>query len=213
MARASRQRRAVALGARLRHREEGEITVLDSPGGFPFCVVRWDGEATVPGVAIWHMSFLEKDDTSDWQAYFHYRNRFVAAALHGPDNPTALLRDTVKRTLRHLLLLEYSAVALQHMALRDFLGGVAAFAEGSFGVGDAGGYSDVVVPRRTQWLRVHLPERASAPPGDGSKSARTDDRRADDDHRTDQHGRTLASRLGRTGKRRQRVGLRPVAPA
>lgn len=41
--------RAVALGARLRHREEGEITVLDSPGGFPFCVVRWDGEATVPG--------------------------------------------------------------------------------------------------------------------------------------------------------------------
>jgi galactofuranosylgalactofuranosylrhamnosyl-N-acetylglucosaminyl-diphospho-decaprenol beta-1,5/1,6-galactofuranosyltransferase len=79
--------------------------------------------ATVPGIAIWHMSFLEKDDTSDWQAYFHYRNRFVAAALHGPDNPTALLRDTLKRTLRHLLLLEYSAVALQEMALRDFLAG------------------------------------------------------------------------------------------
>ena len=54
--------------------------------------------ATVPGIAIWHMSFLEKDDTSDWQAYFHYRNRFVAAALHGPDNPRALLIDTFKRT-------------------------------------------------------------------------------------------------------------------
>ncbi|MHA6629056.1 glycosyltransferase [Pseudonocardia sichuanensis] len=79
--------------------------------------------ATVPGIAIWHMSFLEKDDTSDWQAYFHYRNRFVAATLHGPENPTALLRDTLKRTLRHLLLLEYSAVALQEMALRDFLAG------------------------------------------------------------------------------------------
>jgi galactofuranosylgalactofuranosylrhamnosyl-N-acetylglucosaminyl-diphospho-decaprenol beta-1,5/1,6-galactofuranosyltransferase len=79
--------------------------------------------ATVPGIAIWHMSFLEKDDTSDWQAYFHYRNRFVAAALHGPANPTALLKDTLKRTLRHLLLLEYSAVALQEMALRDFLAG------------------------------------------------------------------------------------------
>lgn len=79
--------------------------------------------ATVPGIAIWHMSFLEKDDTSDWQAYFHYRNRLVAAALHGPDNPTALLRDTAKRTLRHLMLLEYSAVALQEMALRDFLAG------------------------------------------------------------------------------------------
>jgi galactofuranosylgalactofuranosylrhamnosyl-N-acetylglucosaminyl-diphospho-decaprenol beta-1,5/1,6-galactofuranosyltransferase len=79
--------------------------------------------ATVPGIAIWHMSFLEKDDTSDWQAYFHYRNRYVAAALHGPDNPRALLLDTFKRTLRHLLLMEYSAVALQEMALRDFLAG------------------------------------------------------------------------------------------
>jgi galactofuranosylgalactofuranosylrhamnosyl-N-acetylglucosaminyl-diphospho-decaprenol beta-1,5/1,6-galactofuranosyltransferase len=79
--------------------------------------------ATVPGIAIWHMSFMEKDDTSDWQAYFHYRNRLVAAALHGPDNPRALLLDTLKRTLRHLLLLEYSAVELQAMALRDFLAG------------------------------------------------------------------------------------------
>jgi galactofuranosylgalactofuranosylrhamnosyl-N-acetylglucosaminyl-diphospho-decaprenol beta-1,5/1,6-galactofuranosyltransferase len=79
--------------------------------------------ATVPGIAIWHMSFLEKDDTSDWQAYFHYRNRYVAAALHGPDNPRALLVDTLKRSLRHLMLMEYSAMALQEMALRDFLAG------------------------------------------------------------------------------------------
>ncbi len=79
--------------------------------------------ATVPGIAIWHMSFIEKDDSSDWQAYFHYRNRYVAAALHGPASPAALLRDTFKRTLRHLMLMEYSAVALQQMALRDFLAG------------------------------------------------------------------------------------------
>lgn len=79
--------------------------------------------ATVPGIAIWHMSFLEKDDTSDWQAYFHYRNRLIAAALHGPDDPKPMLTDVFKRTLRHLMLMEYSAVALQHMALRDFLAG------------------------------------------------------------------------------------------
>ncbi|HEX8519608.1 MAG TPA: glycosyltransferase [Pseudonocardia sp.] len=79
--------------------------------------------ATVPGIAIWHMSFLEKDDTSDWQAYFHYRNRLIAAALHGPDDPRPMLTDIFKRTLRHLMLMEYSAVALQHMALRDFLAG------------------------------------------------------------------------------------------
>ena len=79
--------------------------------------------ATVPGVAIWHMSFVEKDDSSDWQAYFHARNRLVVAALHGPDNPRALLVDSLKRTLRHLLLLEYSAIALHQMAMRDFLSG------------------------------------------------------------------------------------------
>jgi galactofuranosylgalactofuranosylrhamnosyl-N-acetylglucosaminyl-diphospho-decaprenol beta-1,5/1,6-galactofuranosyltransferase len=79
--------------------------------------------ATVPGIAIWHMSFIEKDDSSDWQAYFHYRNRLVAAALRGPDDPRALLRETFKRTLRHLMLMEYSAVALQIKAFTDFLAG------------------------------------------------------------------------------------------
>jgi len=40
--------RAVALGARVRHREAGELIVADSPGGFTFCLVRWDGERFVP---------------------------------------------------------------------------------------------------------------------------------------------------------------------
>ena len=79
--------------------------------------------ATVPGVAIWHMSFVEKDDSSDWQAYFHARNRLVVAAMHGPDNPRAMLADSLKRTLRHLFLLEYSAIALHQMAMRDVLSG------------------------------------------------------------------------------------------
>jgi galactofuranosylgalactofuranosylrhamnosyl-N-acetylglucosaminyl-diphospho-decaprenol beta-1,5/1,6-galactofuranosyltransferase len=79
--------------------------------------------ATVPGIAIWHMSFIEKDDSSDWQAYFHYRNRFVAAALHGPVSPRAMLQESFKRTLRHLMLMEYSAVALQIKGLTDFLAG------------------------------------------------------------------------------------------
>ncbi|ANY06626.1 glycosyl transferase [Pseudonocardia sp. HH130630-07] len=79
--------------------------------------------ATVPGIAIWHMSFIEKNDSADWQAYFHYRNRLVAAALHGPDDPSALLRESFKRTLRHLMLMEYSAVALQIKGFTDFLAG------------------------------------------------------------------------------------------
>jgi hypothetical protein len=39
--------RAVALGSRVRHVEDG-LTVVSSPGGFAFCLVRWDGESKVP---------------------------------------------------------------------------------------------------------------------------------------------------------------------
>jgi Glyoxalase-like domain len=40
--------RAVALGARVWHREE-ELIIAGSPGGFTFCLVRWHGECAVPG--------------------------------------------------------------------------------------------------------------------------------------------------------------------
>ncbi len=40
--------RAGALGASVRRREAGELVVADSPGGFTFCLVRWDGESAVP---------------------------------------------------------------------------------------------------------------------------------------------------------------------
>ena len=37
---------------------------------------------TMPGTAIWHMAWSDKDDAIDWQAYFHLRNRLVVAAMH-----------------------------------------------------------------------------------------------------------------------------------
>jgi galactofuranosylgalactofuranosylrhamnosyl-N-acetylglucosaminyl-diphospho-decaprenol beta-1,5/1,6-galactofuranosyltransferase len=80
--------------------------------------------ATVPGVAIWHMSFADKDDATDWQAYFHLRNRLVGAALHGTaERPTAMLADSLKHALKHALAMEYSTLALQEMAIRDFMAG------------------------------------------------------------------------------------------
>jgi glyoxalase superfamily protein len=39
---------AISLGARMRDREDEEVIVLDSPGGFTFCLVRGDGETAVP---------------------------------------------------------------------------------------------------------------------------------------------------------------------
>ena len=80
--------------------------------------------ATVPGVAIWHMSFADKDDATDWQAYFHLRNRLVGAALHATEaRPTAMFADSLKHALKHALAMEYSTLALQEMAIRDFMAG------------------------------------------------------------------------------------------
>ena len=78
---------------------------------------------TLPGAAVWHMAWSDKDDAIDWQAYFHLRNRLVVAALHLPGDPRAMIVNTVKATLKHLLCLEYSTVAIQNLAIRDFLAG------------------------------------------------------------------------------------------
>jgi galactofuranosylgalactofuranosylrhamnosyl-N-acetylglucosaminyl-diphospho-decaprenol beta-1,5/1,6-galactofuranosyltransferase len=79
---------------------------------------------SLPGVAIWHMPWSDKDDATDWQAYFHFRNRLVVAALYSHDRkPRGLIKSSLKSTLKHLLNLEYSTVALQDRALRDFLAG------------------------------------------------------------------------------------------
>lgn len=78
---------------------------------------------TLPGAAVWHMAWSDKDDAIDWQAYFHLRNRLVVASLHLPGNGRAMIANTVKATLKHLLCLEYSTVAIQNLAIRDFLAG------------------------------------------------------------------------------------------
>ncbi len=81
------------------------------------------GTVTLPGAAIWHMAWSDKDDAIDWQAYFHLRNRLVVAAMHWDGNIGGLLASSVKATLKHLLCLEYSTVAIQTKAMADFLAG------------------------------------------------------------------------------------------
>jgi galactofuranosylgalactofuranosylrhamnosyl-N-acetylglucosaminyl-diphospho-decaprenol beta-1,5/1,6-galactofuranosyltransferase len=96
--------------------DDAEYGLRAAAAGYP--------TATVPGIAVWHMPFSDKDDIADWQAYFHLRNRLVVATLHGTD-PTArgLVKETFKITLKHLLSLQYSTVALQQMAIEDFCKG------------------------------------------------------------------------------------------
>ena len=78
---------------------------------------------TLPGTAIWHMAWSDKDDAIDWQAYFHLRNRLVVSALHWDAPIKGLLASSLKATIKHLMCLEYSTVAIQNKALADFLAG------------------------------------------------------------------------------------------
>jgi galactofuranosylgalactofuranosylrhamnosyl-N-acetylglucosaminyl-diphospho-decaprenol beta-1,5/1,6-galactofuranosyltransferase len=81
------------------------------------------GTVTMPGTAIWHMAWSDKDDAIDWQAYFHLRNRLVVAAMHWDGDAKGLLASSLKATVKHLLCLEYSTVAIQNKAIEDFLAG------------------------------------------------------------------------------------------
>jgi galactofuranosylgalactofuranosylrhamnosyl-N-acetylglucosaminyl-diphospho-decaprenol beta-1,5/1,6-galactofuranosyltransferase len=78
---------------------------------------------TLPGAAIWHMAWSDKDDAIDWQAYFHLRNRLIVAALHWDGKVRGLIASHLKATIKHLLCLEYSTVAIQNKAMDDFLAG------------------------------------------------------------------------------------------
>ncbi|WP_029116200.1 glycosyltransferase [Mycobacterium sp. URHB0044] len=81
------------------------------------------GTVTLPGTAIWHMAWSDKDDAIDWQAYFHLRNRLVVAAMHWDGPIRGLVASHMKATIKHLLCLEYSTVAIQNKAMDDFLAG------------------------------------------------------------------------------------------
>ncbi|CAM4390049.1 Galactofuranosyl transferase GlfT2 [Mycobacterium basiliense] len=78
---------------------------------------------TLPGAAVWHMAWSDKDDAIDWQAYFHLRNRLVVAAMHWDGDIAGLVRSHLKATLKHLACLEYSTVEIQNKAIDDFLAG------------------------------------------------------------------------------------------
>jgi galactofuranosylgalactofuranosylrhamnosyl-N-acetylglucosaminyl-diphospho-decaprenol beta-1,5/1,6-galactofuranosyltransferase len=68
--------------------------------------------------------WTDKDDSVDWQAYFHARNRFVVALLHSPyEHGGRMLRESLGIQLKHVLALQYSAAALRQQALEDVLAG------------------------------------------------------------------------------------------
>jgi len=81
---------------------------------------------TFPGSAVWHVSWIDKDDGIDWQAYYHERNRLLVAMLYSPyTNGGRLLRESIYNDIKHAFSMQYYAEELRLMALRDLLSGPA----------------------------------------------------------------------------------------
>ncbi|HEY7043099.1 MAG TPA: glycosyltransferase, partial [Nocardioidaceae bacterium] len=79
---------------------------------------------TLPGVAVWHVPWHEKDDTIDWQAYFHRRNRIIAALLHSPyDRGGRLVRESFETQVKHVFSMQYAPAEMGLMAIEDVLEG------------------------------------------------------------------------------------------
>ncbi|MCS3842120.1 glycosyltransferase [Microbacterium sp. AK031] len=96
--------------------DDAEFCLRASKAGFP--------TVSMPGVALWHVSWVNKDDTIDWQAYFHARNRIVAGLLHSNiPRGGRLLTHSRRVDLKHLMMMQYYPVALRARALRDVLSG------------------------------------------------------------------------------------------
>jgi len=101
--------------------------------------IKWDdaeyglraGDAGVPtvslpGNAVWHVPWTDKDDTIDWQAYYHARNRVLMALLHSPYRKGGeLLRHSMLVQLKHGIAMQYSAAELRLWAIEDLLSGPA----------------------------------------------------------------------------------------
>ncbi len=79
---------------------------------------------TFPGAAVWHVPWGDKNDALDWQAYFHVRNRFIAALLHSSyPRGGRMVFEGRNHTISHLVSMQYSTVELRLQAMLDVLSG------------------------------------------------------------------------------------------
>jgi galactofuranosylgalactofuranosylrhamnosyl-N-acetylglucosaminyl-diphospho-decaprenol beta-1,5/1,6-galactofuranosyltransferase len=96
--------------------DDSEYGVRAQAAGFP--------TVSMPGAAVWHVPWTDKNDALDWQAYFHQRNRFVAALLHSPfKRGGRMVSESFQHQMMHLMSMQYSVVEMRHQALLDILEG------------------------------------------------------------------------------------------
>ena len=96
--------------------DDSEYSLRAGAHGYP--------TVSLPGAAVWHVSWMDKDDAVDWQAYFHERNRLIAALLHSPyPNGGRMLRESINVLSKHTLGMQYFAASAVLKAMRDVLDG------------------------------------------------------------------------------------------
>ncbi|HEU5161421.1 MAG TPA: glycosyltransferase [Streptosporangiaceae bacterium] len=99
--------------------------------------IKWDdieygvrakaaGIATVPlpGVAVWHIPWRDKDNDLDWQAYFQERNRMISGLLHSPyERGGNMLKESFIMVTKHAMSMQYSTAELMLQGIEDLLRG------------------------------------------------------------------------------------------
>lgn len=78
----------------------------------------------LPGVAVWHMAWHDKDPTRTWEEYFIHRNRIITGLLRsGAARGGFLPLHSFLGDLKLLFMLQYSTVRLRHQAMHDVFAG------------------------------------------------------------------------------------------
>lgn len=96
--------------------DDAEFGIRAGKAGYP--------TVTMPGVAVWHVPWTEKDDTLDWQAYFHERNRIISGLLHSPyERGGRLVRESLENHVKRLMSMQYGTGETILLALEDILEG------------------------------------------------------------------------------------------
>ncbi|KAA9395751.1 glycosyltransferase family 2 protein [Kocuria coralli] len=96
--------------------DDSEYSLRAAEAGYP--------TVSLPGAAVWHVSWMDKDDAVDWQAYFHERNRLIAALLHSPfPRGGRMIRESFNVDTKHTISMQYYAASTVLMAIEDVLRG------------------------------------------------------------------------------------------
>lgn len=96
--------------------DDAEYSLRARAHGFP--------TVSLPGAAVWHVSWADKDDLVGWQAYFHERNRLITTLLYSLyERGGRVLRESTYMDVKHLISMQYYSERGRLLAMRDVLEG------------------------------------------------------------------------------------------